>query len=1177
MTASFTNLANLLAGTTANSVAVTNIEDDSKLNLVVGKYIEPTENFYGQMPGNQLVFIDSQLENYQNLVAGVLPNITVVVLDPNQDGIEQISRVLALHRQVNSLHIVSHGAPGRVYLGNSQLSHETLHRYTSQLMGWANALTADAQLLLYGCEVAQTQQGMAFVQRLSELTGAAVAASTHLIGNCTLGGNWELNICIGGIASPLAFQEQVMSAYSSVLGKVVLDTTFNTTGKVTTDFNGSNDGSYRIAVQDDGKILVAGYSNNGTNNDFAITRYNSDGTLDTTFNTTGKVTTDFNTSNEIGYSITVQSDGKILVAGVSNNGTNDDFAIARYNSDGTLDTTFNTTGKVTTDFNSNDEAGNSITVQSDGKILVGGYSNNGTNDDFAIARYNSDGTLDTTFNTTGKVTTDFNGSNEGGNSITVQSDGKILVAGVSNNGTNNDFAIARYNSDGTLDTTFNTTGKVTTDFNASNEGGYSITVQDDGKILVVGVSNNGTNDDFAIARYNSDGTLDTTFNTTGKVTTDFNGNDEAGNSIAVQDDGKVLVAGYSNNGTNDDFAIARYNSDGTLDTTFNTTGKATTDFNGNDEGGNSIIVQSDGKILVAGASNNGTNYDFAIARYLVNESPEVANEIQDQEATEDSVFNFAVPVDTFSDADAEDILTYTATLENDSLLPNWLNFNPNTLTFSGTPTNQDVGSLNIKVTAQDIAGDQVSDVFALAVAQKNSAPTNLIFTIISDDDDDDDDDDGSSGDGDDNDDDDQKIIGLFTTIDPNQDDEHSYSLVAGNGDSDNNAFIIEGDSLKIKSDVTKSSYKIRVRTTDAGGLSFDKELDVNIDGFGSTNTQITTIFQLVNITQNIFTIKSKFKGGKGKLSIKIKTHSSKEVKELCVFNVDDDEGKIDGIAPGAEGYAKAALLRSKVIFCSLGNLPNGFNTADLTNILEFESNTKLRFYMVSNSTTQAVLSGKASFSSVVFSSSTNSSSESSENEGFSLNFQSLVVTVEATNQQITLGTGLQGKKEGELIDLRDVKQLVKADFKVHREAALNNCVGFYQIADESGGIDTNNDGVADILVGQAGYAEAAVRGRVTGIDLTVTNQGTASHNGTFAASSLFAPFIIINGKPDAFVAKNSNNNPTVYFAFLGANTDKADHIRLLGNNTFGFEDLANGGDKDYNDIIVQINLTANAV
>ncbi|MDZ8184907.1 MAG: DUF4347 domain-containing protein [Nostoc sp. ChiSLP02] len=1043
MTASFKNPNNLLAGTTFNSVTTAEIE---------GNYIKPTPDLHAQMPANQLVFIDSQLENYQNLVAGVLPNMTVIVLDSERDGIEQISQVLALHGQLKSVHIVSHGAPGRIFLGNTQLSRETLNRYTWQLMGWANALAADAQLLVYGCEVAQTEQGIEFVRLLSELTGAVVAASDRLIGNWTLGTNWELNISTGAIASPLAFQQQTMAGYSSVMGKVYLDTTFNTTGQAITDFNGNNDGVTGMAVQSDGKVLVAGFTNNGSNNDFAIVRYNSDGTLDTTFNTTGKVITDFNGNNDFAYSISIQSDGKILVTGVTNNGSNDDFAIARYNSDGTLDTTFNTTGTVTTDFNGNDDGGNSITIQSDGKILVAGVSQNG----FGIARYNSDGTLDTTFNTTGTVT-NFVGNDDAANSIIVQSDGKILVAGVSFNGTDEDLAIVRYNSDGTLDTTFNTTGIVTTDINGKNDSGNSIAIQSDGKILVAGVSGDGINDDLAIVRYNSDGTLDTTFNTTGKVTTDFSGKNDSAANITVQPDGKILVTGVSNNGTTYDFAIARYNSDGTLDTTFNNTGKFTSDFNGNNDYGSGIFVQSDGKIVVAGDTNNVAGYDFAIGRYLVNQAPEVVNEIEDREATEDSVFNFTVPDDTFSDADAKDILTYTATLENDELLPTWLNFNPTTLTFSGTPTKDDVGSLNIKVTAKDVAGDEASDVFTLAVDEKN------------------------------------------------------------------------------------------------------------------TDLSILPITLLTKITGDIFSVKTKLniKGDKAKLSIKIKTKTAKQVDELCVFNVDDDEGKIDGIAPGAEGYAKAALLRSKVILASLGNLPNGFNITDLTNILEFDSDTKLRFYMVSNSTTEAVLSGKTSFSNVVFSSATDSSTES---EGFSLNFQNLIVTVQATNQQVTLGTGLQGKQEGELIDLREVKQSVKADFKVFREAAFNNCIGFYEIADESGGIDTNDDGKADILVGDAGYAEAAVRMRITDIDLTVSNQGTGSSTGNFKADSLFAPFLIVNGKIDKFLDKNSNNDPKIYFAFLGANSDKTDHIRLLANNTFGIEDLANGGDQDFNDLVVQVNL-----
>ncbi|MDZ8064518.1 MAG: DUF4347 domain-containing protein, partial [Nostoc sp. DedQUE08] len=560
-----------------------------------------TQNLNKKISVNRLVFIDSQVDNYQTLVTGVLQNTSVVILDNDRDGIEQINQVLALHQGINSLHIVSHGAPGRVYLGNSQLSHETLNRYAAQLMGWASALSADAQLLLYGCEVAQTEQGMAFVQRLSELTGVVVVASDNLTGSAALGGDWALEVNTGVIAPSLAFQPEVMAAYASVLAVVLPDTSFSSDGKVTTDLGFiAIDIGRSVALQTDGKIIVAGDSNG----DFALVRYNTDGSLDTSFNSNGKVTTDLGLlSIDIGYSLAIQADGKIIVAGT--NGT--DFALARYNSNGSLDTSFSSDGKVTTGFGLTIDIAHSTTVQADGKIIVAGTD--GT--DFALARYNSNGSLDTSFSSDGKVTTDFGLlAIDIVYSTAVQADGKIIVAGVSNG----DFALARYNSNGSLDTSFSSDGKVTTDFGLlAIDIVYSTAVQADGKILVAGESNG----DFALARYNSDGSLDTSFSSDGKVTTDFGLlPNEIAYSLAVQADGKILVAGVSNN----DFALVRYNSDGSIDTTFDNDGKVNTDLGLGLltlDIAYGLVQQPDGKIIVAGT--DGT--DFAVVRYLVDEVP----------------------------------------------------------------------------------------------------------------------------------------------------------------------------------------------------------------------------------------------------------------------------------------------------------------------------------------------------------------------------------------------------------------------------------------------------------------------------------------------------------------------------------------------------------------------------
>ena len=395
-----------------------------------------------------------------------------------------------------------------------------------------------------------------------------------------------------------------------------LDLTFDSDGIVTTDFYTLFDYGYALAVQPDGRIIVAGISNNGPNEDFALVRYNTDGTLDITFNTDGKVMTDFAVNHDEAYSIALQSDGKIVVAGLSNNSIDYDFALARYNIDGTLDNNFSTDGKETCAVGTGNDYGYSVALQSDGKIIMAGWSNNGIDYDFAVVRFNPDGTLDNTFGTNGKLTTSIGTLDDYAFSVAIQANGKIVVAGQSNSGVNDDFAIVRYNSDGTLDNSFSIDGKLTLDFNMFDDAAFSLAIQPDDKIIVSGASDSGTSIDFALARYSIDGSLDNSFSTDGKLTTDIIMVDEIATSMTLQPDGKIVAAGSSSDGVNHDFALARYNMDGALDIGFSTDGKLTTSIGVVDNYAFSVALQPDGKIVVAGWSFNGGNTDFALARYI---------------------------------------------------------------------------------------------------------------------------------------------------------------------------------------------------------------------------------------------------------------------------------------------------------------------------------------------------------------------------------------------------------------------------------------------------------------------------------------------------------------------------------------------------------------------------------
>lgn len=387
-----------------------------------------------------------------------------------------------------------------------------------------------------------------------------------------------------------------------------LDTTFGTNGKVITDIAAATDQVAAIALQADGKIVAAGVSSS----DFAVARYNPDGSLDPSFGTGGITTYDFDGFPDRARALAIQQDGKIVVVGESNVNALQDFGIVRFNSDGSLDGSFGAGGVVTTDFNQGNDYAFAVAIQADGKIVVGGDVSVGGLFYFGIARYDTNGALDSSFGVGGKFNNFANGS---ALAIAIQGDGKIVAAGtVISGGSNPDFGVARYNTNGTLDTTFNGTGEATTDFNGISDAVGGLALQPDGKVIVAGSALVSGTYDFALIRYNSDGTLDTSFGSGGKVSTDFALLADYATSVAVQSNGAIVAAGQATtSAAPEDTAVVRYNPDGSLDNGFGINGKVTIDFASSYDIANDVEIQPDGNIVIGGTAT-APSYAFTLAR-----------------------------------------------------------------------------------------------------------------------------------------------------------------------------------------------------------------------------------------------------------------------------------------------------------------------------------------------------------------------------------------------------------------------------------------------------------------------------------------------------------------------------------------------------------------------------------
>jgi len=410
-----------------------------------------------------------------------------------------------------------------------------------------------------------------------------------------------------------------------------LDSTFGIGGKVMTE-TGYAEMVHAVALQPDGKIVVAGEINiNGSKG--LVTRYNADGSLDQSFGFGGLIADAAHGGHSTTFTaVLVQPDGKIVAAGFFTESVGcmrSQAWIARYNPNGSNDTTFGGgDGKVEFPYVyvngcPVDSFHYSLALQNDGKILAAGTSKNSSlNFDFAVTRLNTDGSLDTSFNQDGLAMMPIGSSFERAQAVAVRSDGKIVLAGYSQSDRtqNTDFAVVMLTSQGLYDWNFGGTGKVTTD-TGGEDYAFAVAFQDDGKILAAGLRSGSGDEDFSLARYNENGSLDGRFGFGGKVVTDFGSPHDIAFDIALQSNGKAVAVGRGSDPnlpfTGQNFAVSRYSTAGALDATFGSNGKQMTDFSNSDDGARAVVIQTDGKIVVAGyGSNSPGNNSITLARYL---------------------------------------------------------------------------------------------------------------------------------------------------------------------------------------------------------------------------------------------------------------------------------------------------------------------------------------------------------------------------------------------------------------------------------------------------------------------------------------------------------------------------------------------------------------------------------
>lgn len=435
----------------------------------------------------------------------------------------------------------------------------------------------------------------------------------------------DVTLSSAGIARVTAWVACLFSCFAAsalAQGPGSLDLTFGTGGSVITPISGFADGAKAVVTQPDGKLVLAGGClTGGSDGDFCLVRYHADGTLDAGFGAGGKVTTGISSGDDTANALALQPDGRLIAAGAClRSGVNFDFCLARYNSNGTLDSTFGAGGVVSTPVGDFATGAKALVIQPDGMIVAGGSCYDNPADlEFCLVRYDANGALDATYGG-GAAIVEFDDMDDSITALTLLPDGKVVAAGTC--GVFGDpftvFCMARFDGTGELDASFGVVARVMTDISLESDRVFALVRQPDGKLVIAGGCDTGSTFDSCLARYDASGVLDASFGAGGKVVTDVGGigDHDAINGLGLQPDGKLVAAGFCDEPAHITFCLIRYDAGGIPDSTFGTGGRVTADINiGFDDVANALALQPDGQLVAAGKCDGAASSDFCAARY----------------------------------------------------------------------------------------------------------------------------------------------------------------------------------------------------------------------------------------------------------------------------------------------------------------------------------------------------------------------------------------------------------------------------------------------------------------------------------------------------------------------------------------------------------------------------------